>query len=111
MDNLPSKVVLVNPSSVPVTKALPAIKAVAKDKRLTQKAKLVFLGIYGITGSDNCKAWPFDKSLAEILGVRHHAVTAAFQVLAQLHYLYIANFGERILFHVIPTVDVTSNVV
>jgi len=111
MDNLPSKVVLVNPSSVPVTKALPAIKAVAKDKRLTQKAKLVFLGIYGFTGSDNSKAWPSKKALADTLGMHHQTVTAALQELIQLEYLVTSNFGERIVFHLRPTVDVTSHVV
>ena len=111
MKNVLPDVPVVNTGTLPVTKTLPAIKAVAKDKRLTQKAKLVFLGIYGFTGSDNSKAWPSKKALADTLGMHHQTVTAAIQELVQLEYLATSSFGGRVVFHLRPTVEVTANVV
>ena len=111
MKNLHCGFADVNLQTMPVTKALPAIKAVAKDKRLTQKAKLVFLGIYGFTGSDNSKAWPSKKALADTLGMHHQTVTAAIQELVQLEYLATSKFGGKIVFHLRPTVEVTAQVV
>ena len=111
MKNVLPDVPVVNTGTLPVTKTLPAIKAVAKDKRLTQKAKLVFLGIYGFTGSDNSKAWPSKKALADTLGMHHQTVTAAIQELVQLEYLATSKFGGKIVFHLRPTVEVTAQVV
>lgn len=110
MSNLPSKVVLVNPPTVPVTKSLPAIKAIAKDKRLTQKAKTVFLGLYAFTGKDCSKCWPSVKALCDVLSMSHHTINAALKELQALDYLFVDSSSSRNVFHLRKSVEITVQV-
>ena len=112
MKNLLKEVGLVNALPNPETQTvsvkitLPAFKGIFQDKRISRRAREVFIGLLSFTGPDNSHSYPSIKGLAARMKMSRNTIKMGLNELIEFAYVKTTRRGQTEHYYLIDKVQI-----